>query len=311
MRAVVVDHDAPGHVALKEVPEPVPTLHQAVVKVSAVSLNLGEIRYAQSKDPGSPMGWDLAGTVESAAEDGAGPAVGTRVVGFLPTAAWAEYAAVPVNALAALPDEVTFAQAATLPVAGLTALYVIEKGRGLINRRVLITGANGGVGLFACQIAKLAGAHVVALIRREQYTDLVREAAADTVVVNEDGSGAAEHGPYRLIADAIAGAVLPNILTMLDHDGICVTYGASASPEVTLNIWPLVRAGRAMLYGFLLFNEVDREPASEGLSRLARMLSEGHMRTFITVEQPWERIGEVAHDLWERKITGKAVLHVA
>lgn len=310
MRAVIIDHDAPGHVRIADAPEPEPESDEAIVAVAATSLNLGELRYAQAKDPGSRIGWDVAGVVEHEARDGSGPKAGARVVGFVPTGAWAQLVAVPTNALAELPDDVTFAQAATLPVAGITALQVIEKGKGLLDRRVLVTGANGGVGLFACQIAKLAGAHVVALIRNSNYTDLVREAAADKVVVNEDGSGAAEFGPYRLIAETVGGTVLSNVISMLEPNGICVTFGASASPEVMFNIWPFMRTGRATLYGYLLFNELDLEPASVNLARLASMVSEGHLRTFVTLQESWEKVGEVTRDFWERKFTGKVVLNI-
>ena len=119
------------------------------------------------------------------------------------------------QALAELPERVSFEEAATLPVAGLTALYVIEHGKRILGRNVLVTGANGGVGLFACQIGKLYGARVVALIRREQYRPLVESTGADDVVVSEDGGAACDFGPYRLIAESVGGKVLGNCLSML------------------------------------------------------------------------------------------------
>jgi len=310
MKAVVVDHSAPGHIAIKEVPFPSPAPSEAIIKVTATSLNLGEVRYARSMEEGQQIGWDLAGIVEQSAADGSGPPAGARVVGFLRSGAWTEFAAVPTHALAELPENVSFAQAATLPVAGLTALYVLEKGKGLLGRPILVTGANGGVGLFACQLGKLMGAKVVGLIRREQYAELVRSAGAETVVVSEDGSTAREYGPYRLIAESVGGAVLTNVIKQLAPDGICVSFGASAETEVTLDIRTFYATQRASIYGFLLFYELGLEPAGVGLARLVQLVSEGKLKTFVTVEDSWERIGQVALDLWERRIPGKAVLHI-
>ena len=130
--------------------------------MKAISLNRGEVVYRVQGEAGTRLGWDLAGVVEQPAAEGPGPARGARVVGLLPSGAWAEQAAVPANALAELAPSVTFAQAAALPTAGLTALAAIEHGRSLIARPVLVTGASGGVGLIACPLASLAGARVIA-----------------------------------------------------------------------------------------------------------------------------------------------------
>lgn len=310
MHAAVVDPSAPGHVAVHDVETPIPGQSQALIRVAAVSMNQGELRYAQSMEAGHSLGWDLAGTVEQAAADGSGPMEGERVVGFVRTGAWAEMVAVPTNALAVLPDNVTFEQASTLPVAGLTALYALEKGRGLLGRNVLITGANGGVGLFACQLAALMGAHPVALIRREQYRNLVIEAGARSVVVSEDGGAACDFGPYRLIAESVGGKVLANCIEMLDHDGICVSFGNSSQTMTEFNAWTLLSKGREKLYGFLLFHELGLEPASEGLARLVRLVSEDMLKTNITVQEPLDKVGEVARDLMDRKIPGKAVIRM-
>jgi len=158
--AVVVDPDAPGRLVLKPVPEPVPDRGEAIVRVRAISLNRGEVRRSTMAAAGWRPGWDLAGVIERAAADGTGPKVGERVVGFLPEGAWAQRVAVPKNALAELPEKVTFSQAATFPVAGLTALLALGKSGPLLGKRVLITGATGGVGDFAVQLARLAGVAV-------------------------------------------------------------------------------------------------------------------------------------------------------
>ena len=148
IKAVVVDPGAPNRLALADVEEPSPTPSEALVRVAAVSLNRGEVRRAESSEPGFRPGWDLAGTVERAAADGSGPPEGSRVVGFLPSGAWAELACVPTDSVAALPEGVSFEEASTLPVAGLTALYALEEGGNLLGRSVLVTGASGGAGQF-------------------------------------------------------------------------------------------------------------------------------------------------------------------
>jgi len=310
IHAAVVDPNAPGHVAIHDVDAPVPARNEALVRFMAASLNQGEVRYAETMEPGHSIGWDLAGVIEQPASDGSGPPAGARVVGFVRTGAWAEMVAVPTNSLAVLPDNVTFEEASTLPVAGLTALYMLEKGHGLLGRNVLVTGANGGVGLFALQLAKLMGADVTALIRREEYRDLVKKHGADHVVVSEDGGAACDHAPYRLIAESVGGQVLANCLSLIEPDGICVTIGNSSQTETTFNAWTIIHNGRTTLYGFILFTELGIEPASVGLARLAKLVSEGKLKPQITVEEPFDKVGEVARDLMDRKIPGKAVIRM-
>lgn len=243
VRAVVVDPEAQGRLSISEVEGPEPLPSEALVRVAAISLNRGEVRRAEASEAGFRPGWDLAGTVERPAADGTGPEEGARVVGFLPSGAWADLVAVPTNALAALPEGVSFEEASTLPVAGLTALYALEKGGGLLGRNVLITGASGGAGLFGLQLARASGARVVALLRRQEHEELAREAGAHEVVVDEGGAAAGDLGPYHLILESVGGEVLGNALSMLAPQGTCVSFGTSASEEVTLDARDLYLTG--------------------------------------------------------------------
>ena len=175
-RAVVVDPAAPGRLAIKPVELRDPDRDEVAVRVTAISLNRGETRRAlQQAEPGWRPGWDFVGVVENAAADGSGPKAGTRVVGILPSGAWAERVNCRTHALAALPDAVGDAAAATLPVAGLTALHALRQGGLLLGRKVLIDGASGGVGHLACQLAVAAGAEAWGHVRREEYRAAVAE----------------------------------------------------------------------------------------------------------------------------------------
>jgi NADPH:quinone reductase len=309
MRAVVVDPGSKARLSVAEVEEPEPGPSEALVRVAAVSVNRGEVRRAEAAEPGFRPGWDLAGTVERPAVDG--PGEGTRVVGFLPSGGWAELAAVPTNALAELPDGVSFEEAATLPVAGLTALYALDKGGNLLGKDVLITGASGGAGQFALQLARMSGARVVALVRRPEHEELAREAGAHEVAVHESGAVAEEYGPYHLILESVGGEVLGNVLSLLAPEGTCVSFGVSGGTEVAFDARELYLTGGAKLYGFILFHEVLALPASAGLARLLKLVDEGRLRPRIEVEAPWTDVGEVAAQLVDRGYTGKAVLHVS
>lgn len=256
-------------------------------------------------------GWDLAGVVAEAAADGSGPPAGARVVGLLRSGAWAETVAVPANALATLPDAVTFAQAATLPVAGLTALYALAKRGLLVHRRVCITGATGGVGDFAVQLARLAGAEVIAQIRHPDRAALVERIGASAVVVGDETAAFARHGPYDLVLESVGGRCLAAALATLASDGVCVSLGGSASHEATCDFRRFRQTGRATLYGFMLFEELALEPASVGLAHLAGLVAAGRLEPTIGVEAPWTQIGQVARRLLDREFVGKAILHVA
>jgi NADPH:quinone reductase-like Zn-dependent oxidoreductase len=310
MRAAVVDQNAPGHVALREVETPVPAPDEALVRVAATSLTPREVFYSQSEGPIKFVGSDLAGVVERAAADGSGPKAGTRVIGRVITGAWAELVAVPTNALAELPDDMSFEQGATLPTSALTALYVLERGGSLIGQNVLITAANGAVGLYACQLAKLMGARAIGQVRRDKYVDPVIRAGADHVVVDEEGKAAEEFGPYKVIADAVGGPLFANCVNMLDTDGVYVVYGNVSRQDATLSFEPFIQRTRASIYAFIISNEFPVKPASEGLARLVEMVSEGKLKTQISVEEPAEKIDSVIQDVSEHKVEGKAVIRM-
>jgi NADPH2:quinone reductase len=306
-RAVVVDPNVPGRLVIAPVADPAPERGEAIVRVRAISLNRGEVRRAGMAAAGWRPGWDLAGVVDVAAANGSGPGVGARVVGVVLEGAWAERVAVPTHALAELPDKVTFSQAATFPVAGLTAIHALAKGGVLLGRRVLITGATGGVGDFAVQLARLAGAHVTASVRRGDQTAAVRALGAHDVIVGDEIPPSPK---YDLIVESVGGRTLGTALGALNRAGTCVTLGVSAGAEVTFDAREFFVAGRTTLYGLYLFTELMSEPGSVGLRRLAEFVAAGQLAPHVSVERPWTEIAQVAQDLIARRFHGKAVLTV-
>jgi len=312
IRAVVVDPSLPGRLAIREVSLRDPDRDEVVVKVAAVSLNRGETRRAlQVAEADWRPGWDFAGVVETTAADGSGPKPGTRVVGILRSGAWAERVNCRSHAVAALPQSVSDAQAATLPVAGLTALHALRQGGLLLGRKVLVDGASGGVGHLACQLAVAAGATVWGHVRREEYRAAVSDSCDERVVVGRDLATAKPHGPFWLILDSIGGTALSAALGMLQPNGTCVTFGVSGTSTARIESREFFATGGTRLYGLTLFHELmSVERAGIGLGLLADLIAAKKLRPQIAVEEPWGEIGAVARRLLDRDFTGKAVLHI-
>ncbi|HLL79279.1 MAG TPA: zinc-binding dehydrogenase [Ktedonobacteraceae bacterium] len=311
IRAVVVDPAVVERLVIREVKYPAALPTESLVRVKAFSLNRGDVHNALNAEAGERPGWDFAGVVEQQASDGSGPCIGARVAGLLSTGSWAEVIAASTDRLAELPESVSFAQAATLPVAGLTALWTLEHRGFLLDRRVLIVGASGGVGLFACQLAKQAGARVVGVVRQSDHVSVVEEIGVDNVVVSEDLEEARAFGPYNLILDSVGGRSLANAFEMLASGGLCINFGTSGAEQVTFDTRQFYFKGGATFYGFNIFYELEHKPVADDLARLLSMVADGRLRTSIGIEAPWTQVGEVAQLLLNRRMTGKAVLHVS
>ena len=312
VRAVVVDPSHGDKLTLQSVALPSAAPDEVTVRVTAISLNRGEVNRALSQPTaGARPGWDFAGVIEERGSDGSGPPVGTRVVGMLGTGAWAERIRAPSHAVAALPANVTDAQAATLPVAGLTALHALRQGGLLLGRKVLVDGTTGGVGHLAIQLAAAAGADVYGHVRRANQSAMIAEWCGDRIIVAADLRAAAASGPYHLILDSVGGSALSAALTMLEPNGTCVTFGVSEAPTTTFESGAFFRQGGVRLYGLILFHELRTvEPAGVGLAVLAAEIARGRLRPHIEIEAPWTDIAAIARRLIAREFVGKAVLHV-
>ena len=250
MLALVADRSTDSGVSLREAPEPQVGPSEALIEVRAVSLNRGEVRRLPARAEGTIPGWDVAGIVRQAGPDG--PHEGARVVGLADEGGWAELAAVPTSRLAELPDDVSFEAASTLPVAGLTAIRALEIGGPLLGRRVLVTGAAGGVGRYAIQLAKRAGAHVTGVVRDERRGQGLRELGADELITVLSPEGE----PFDLLLESVGGASLAAALTRVAPQGTVVAFGASSPEPTTFEVSRFYNRGGARLYGLRVFDEL-------------------------------------------------------
>jgi NADPH:quinone reductase len=303
MRALVSRQSAP-FAELADVPDPTPRPDEALVEVHAISLNRGETRRLEQLEPGTVTGWDLAGTVRQPAKDG-GPSEGARVVGLMNVGAWAELAAVKLEHLAELPEGISFEQAAALPVAGLTALRALEITGFVLDKRVLVTGASGGVGRFAIQLAKLAGARVTGIARR---TEGLKELGADEVASEIDLEGPL----YDAVIDGVGGPVLGQAIQRVAPGGTIVSFASTIREPVSYPARELfARAPGARLYGFYLFAELSHtRSGSTDLRRLADLVAEKRLDPQIDLTLSWTDAAEAIEALLDRRVNGKAVLRV-
>ncbi|MFJ2738778.1 zinc-binding dehydrogenase [Streptomyces sp. NPDC087440] len=309
MRALLVDRSAPAGLRLGEAPEPVPAPHQALVRVAATSLNHGEVRHVlENASDGQILGWDAAGVVERAAADGSGPAVGTPVVTLAPDGAWAELRAVDTDLIGTAPEGADLGALSTVPVAGATALRALHRVGPLLGRRVLITGATGGTGRYAVQLARQGGAHVIASTAGPAaYGDGLRALGAHEVVPEPKALDA----PVDGVLDLVGGTQLVDAYAKLAEGGTLVAVGHSAEQGEHFPFGALFgdqgRHDRSLVTFFLL----GCRGLAPDLSRLAARVAAGDLDPQIAWRGGWDRAAEATEALLGRRLHGKAVLTFA
>ncbi len=235
MKAIVhCEYGSPDVLKFEDVEKPVPNDDQVLIKIRAASLNaldvylirdtwLGRLMFGLRKPRDTRVGRDVAGVVETVGKNVTQFKSGDEVFGVA-RGALAEYAVTPERALVIKPPTVSFEQAASLPLAGLTALQGLREGKIQPGQKVLINGATGGVGTFAVQVAKSLGAEVTAVCSTRNL-DLVRSIGADHVIdyANEDFTKSDQR--YDVIFDNVCNHTFFERRRVLTPKGICVLVG--------------------------------------------------------------------------------------
>ncbi|MGX8011950.1 zinc-binding dehydrogenase [Mesorhizobium sp. ORM8.1] len=305
MLALTISSDSPNRLKLSEIDEPHFDANEALVSIHATSLNRGELRLLGIRPDGWIPGQDIVGVVEQAAADGSGPPVGSRVVALVDQAGWAERVAVSTDRLAIVPDEVSFASAVTLPVAGTTALRTLRHGGDLAGQQVLITGASGAVGRFQIQIAREQGASVTAVAAARHADDLRRLGAGQVVESIEQAEG-----PFSLITESVGGESLAHAIGRVAPGGTIVMFGSSSGELTPIGFRQFVPGHEgARLQTFAYYTSGAGIGAD--IASLLDLVAAGRLESRIALTAPWTDIGQALDALRQRSFSGKAVLTMA
>jgi len=321
MKAIVHDrYGTPEVLEHREVDKPAVGDDEVLVRVIAASVNsydwhtmtglprLSRLQMGLSKPKHRILGADLAGRVEAVGEGVSEFQIGDEVFGESIRGTCAEYAAVPEDALASKPANLTFEQAAAVPLAATTALQGLrDRGRIQAGQQVLINGASGGVGLFAVQIAKSFGAEVTGVCSTKNL-DLVGSMGADHVVdyTREDFSTAEPR--YDLMLDNVGNRSLTECRRVLKRNGV---YVASFGRPHRRWVGPLPYMLKMLLLSPFVSHKLVvwvAEPKKQDLLTLKELLEAGKIIPFVEKAYPLIEAREAMQYLAGGHVRGKLVI---
>lgn len=255
---------------------------QVLVRVTAISENRGEHGFPWKS--GDVVGWDALGTVVETSDDGLGPPIGSRVVTWAFSGAWAEYRITSRRTLAVVPDSVPDLTAAALPVVGMTALQAVSMAGAREGSRIAITGANGGVGHLAVQLAAASGCHITALVRDRARGEWLRELPGCEAVEVVETSDLGTPREFDAVIDSVGGPLLVRLLDDLAPFGRAVIVGAASEQPATIDT-AAIGGKRIDLLGIKLPEEVD-----EALAHLLSLCRAGHLEIRVTDGGDWHNL---------------------
>jgi NADPH:quinone reductase len=315
VRAVqVTTLDGPAAVQQVDLPEP-DGAGKVVVEVHAVGVNFPDVlqtRGLYQIKPELPFvpGSEVAGTVVS----GDGFAPGQRVAAFPGWGGFAERVAVEPGMVFPLPDGVSFAAGAALPMNYLTVDFALTRRGGLrAGETMLVHGAAGGIGVATVQLAKVLGARVVAVVSSDDKAAVAREAGADEVVPAEGFLAAVKEVTggrgVDLVMDPVGGDRFTDSLRSLAPEGrvLVVGFTAGGIPEVKVNRL-LLNNVSVVGVGWGAFWLRDPSYLQEQWARLLPHLESGALVPLVGTSYPLERAADALLELEERRARAKVVL---
>jgi NADPH2:quinone reductase len=305
--ALAVAGGASGQLELRPVAEPPdPPPGHAVLRVMASAINRGERSRLMTAPEGHVFGWDVAGVVERVGGPNATAAPGDRVAGLsLPGGGWAERITVRLADVCPIPDGVGMAEAAIVPVAGLTAFRALHAAGALLGATVLVIGG-GAVGAYAVQLAKLGGAQVIAAVRTDESADHMRELGVHRVLVGTPPPQAA----CDLVVDTVGGAMSQVALAACRPFGRLVIVGNLGAGSDGLSPSALVAAG-CLVQGYRLVVDAAGAPVGAHLNALLSWIAEGRLRIPPVREVDWHDAVAVAEAVAGRPGPARTVLRMS
>ena len=311
----------PAHQAERPLPTPEPG--QTRLKVAAVGLNFADLLMAEGKYQEHPTlpfipGMEFAGTVD--ALHPATPTTlkpGTRVAGFASHGALAEYITAPAAQLIALPDSISFQQAAAFQIAyGTSHLALAHKARLQPGETLLVFGAAGGVGLTAVEIGKRMGAQVIACARGSEKLAIARAAGADILIDSDTPdlkaalkAAAKPWGGVDVVYDPVGGPAFSAALSACRPEGRLLTIGFASGqvPDIPANHLLVKNLSVMGLYwgGYLTFAP---HVLTDSLRTLFQWFAEGGLRPHISHELAFADYPKGLELLRSRQATGKVVI---
>ena len=320
MRAVVHHAYGPADVLrVEQVPRPEPGAGEVLVQVRAAGLDrgawhvmtgepyLGRLAFGLRRPRNPVLGMELAGTVVALGPGASRFAVGDEVYG-VGRGSFAELAVAKEGQLARKPGSLSFAQAAVVPVSAATALQgLVEVGRVRAGQQVLVTGASGGVGSYAVQIAKALGAEVTGVAGTAKQ-DYVRGLGADHVLgrTREDFADGARR--YDLVVDIAGRPPLAALRRALTPRGTAVLVGGEGGGRLTGGMNRQLRAVILSMFvrqRLAMFVSIVRAPA---LERLSELIEAGLVTPALTETYPLSRAPEAMRDLVAGRVRGKVAI---